>query len=165
PMTMDFNYLDPTATVFETAPDGTLRVMVPDDRCGLRVDALRAFPLSHPEEYIVLRDGTGVEVGLLRNLKDLPPAAATLVRDQLQRRYFLPQVTGIYDISERFGSSVWDLQTDRGRCSVTTRQMNESVFEIDPGRYLITDVEGNRYEVKDLNALDEMSRARFLGKY
>ena len=162
---MDFNYLDPATTIFETAPDGTLRVLVPDDRCGLRVDSHRAFPLSHPEEYIVLRDGAGTEIGLLRNLTDLPPAAATLVREQLQRRYFLPQVTGILDIAERFGSSVWELETDRGRCSVTTRQMNESVFEIDPGRFLITDVEGNRYEVKDLDALDEISRARFLGKY
>jgi hypothetical protein len=162
---MEFNYLDPKTTVFETAPDGTLRILVPDDRCAMRVESLRAFPLSHPEEYIVLRDGSGAEIGLVRNLKELPTAAAPLVREQLQRRYFLPQVTEIYNISERFGSSVWDLQTDRGRCEVTTRQMNESVFEINPGRYLITDVEGNRYEVKDLNALDDVSRARFLGKY
>jgi len=162
---MDFNYLDPTTTIFETAPDGTLRVTVPGDGCGLRVESLRAFPLSHPEEYIVLRDGSGTEIGLIRSLKELPPMAAKLVREQIERRYFLPQVTEIYNIAERFGSSVWDLQTDRGRCEVTTRQMNESVFEIDPGRFLITDVEGNRYEVKDLNALDDVSRARFLGKY
>ncbi|MBV9468697.1 MAG: DUF1854 domain-containing protein, partial [Abitibacteriaceae bacterium] len=124
---MDFNYLDPHSTVFEIGPDGTLRVIVPDDRCGLRVDAFRAFPLSHPEEYIVLRDGNNKEIGALRDVKELPPQAASLVREQLRRRYFLPRVTAIYNITERFGSSVWELETDRGRCTVTTKAMNEAV--------------------------------------
>ena len=50
---MDFNYLDPKATIIEQAPDGALRVTLMDNRCGLQVEAMRAFPLSHPEEYIV----------------------------------------------------------------------------------------------------------------
>ena len=44
------------------------------------------------------------------------------------------------------------------------RQINEAITEISPERYLLTDVEGNRYEVKDLEALDPESRNRFLGK-
>jgi len=158
------DYLDPATTLFETAPDGTLRVSIPD-RCGLRVDAVRAFPLSHPEAHIVLRDGGGKELGILRSLQDVAPATRELLREQLHRRYFLPKITGIGNVSERFGSSVWELQTDRGDCTVTTRQMNEAVFEIEPGRYIITDVEGNRYEIQRLADLDEQSRARFQGKY
>jgi len=162
---MDFNYLNPATTVIEQAPDGTMRVTVPEDRCGLRVEAMRAFPLSHPEEHIVLRDGAGKEVGVLRHLAEVPEPALGLLREQLRRRYFLPRVTAIHDVSERFGSSLWDLETDRGRCTISTRQMNEAVSEVGPGRFLITDVEGNRYEIKDLDALDETSRARFMGKY
>lgn len=161
---MDSDYLDPNTTSFETAPDGTLRVSVAD-RCGLRVEALRAFPLSHPEAHIVLRDGGGKEIGVLRSLQDVQPEIRELLRDQLKRRYFLPRITGIEKVTERFGSSVWDLQTDRGSCTITTRQMNEAVFEIEPGRYIITDVEGNRYEIQSLAELDELSRARFQGKY
>ncbi|MBV9470622.1 MAG: DUF1854 domain-containing protein, partial [Abitibacteriaceae bacterium] len=48
---------------------------------------------------------------------------------------------------------------------VTTKAMNEAVAETASGRYLITDVEGNRYEVQSLESLDRDSRARFLGKY
>ena len=162
---MDFEYLNPETTIFETAPDGTLRVTVPDKRCGLQVEAMRAFPLSHPEEYIVLRDGKNDEIGIVRSLREMPPAAAALLHEQLRRRYFLPRITAIYDIAERFGSSVWELETDRGRCTVTTKAMNEAVSEIEAGRYLITDVEGNRYEVRDLSDLDRDSRARFQGKY
>ena len=161
----DFSYLNPALTVIEQAADGTLRVTVADDRCGLRVEAICAFPLMFPDQYIVLRDGGGKELGVLRSLQDVPEPASTLLREQLQRRYFLPRITQICSIAERFGSSVWDVETDRGRCTVTTRQMNEAVLEIEPRRYLITDVEGNRYEIKDVSALDSDSRARFLGKY
>jgi Domain of unknown function (DUF1854) len=161
---MDFTYLDPRTTSFTEAPDGTLRVVVPGDRCGMQVEAWRAFPLSHPEEHIVLRDGVGHEIGVIRALNEVPEPAVALLRAQLRRRYFLPRVTVIHNVTERFGSSVWELQTDRGPRLVTTRQMNEAVSEVEPGRYIITDVEDNRYEIKDLSALDESSRARFFGK-
>lgn len=161
---MDFNFLDPKTTQFQTAPDGTLRVQVEGDRCGLRVEALRAFPLKHPEEYIVLRDGANKEIGILRSLQEWPADVSTLLREQLRRRYFLPQITGINSVTDRFGSSVWEVETDRGPRSLTTRQFNEAMFEVEPKRYLLTDIEGNRYEIKNLDELDEASRSRFLGK-
>ena len=161
---MEFEYLDLTKTRFETAPDGTLRVTVEDDSCATRVEALRAFPLSHPDEHIVLRDGGGREVGIVQHLRDLPTEARAIIEAQLHRRYFLPQIQAIYAVSERFGSSVWDIETDRGRREVSMGQINEAISEVEPGRYLLTDVEGNRYEVKDLSELDTDSRARFLGK-
>jgi hypothetical protein len=161
---MEFEYLDLKTTLFERAPDGTLRVIIPHSKCAMCVEPLRAFPLSHPEEHIVLRDGKNKEVGIIEKLKDVPEPAQGWLREQLQRRYFLPQILGIHNITERFGSSVWDLETDRGHHIVTTGQMNEAVHEIEPGRYLLTDVEGNRYELKNLLELDAASRARFQGK-
>ena len=162
---MELSYLNLKTTRFEQAPDGTLRVIVADDRCAMQVDVHRAFPLSHPEEHIVLRDGKNQEVGVLESLSVVPEPALSWLRAQLHRRYFLPRVSAIFDITEKFGSSVWELDTDRGRRTVTTGAMNESVHEIEPGRYLLTDVEGNRYEIRDLKELDADSRARFLGKY
>jgi hypothetical protein len=161
---METEYLDPKTTVVETAPDGTLRSIVANDRCGLRIEAMRAFPLSHPRRYIVLRDGAGKEIGIIENLDDLPTAPRQLIDGQLHRRYFLPKVTAINFVMERFGSAQWELETDRGRRSVATGMMNEAVTEIAPGRYLITDVENNRYEIASLSELDADSQARFLGK-
>jgi hypothetical protein len=160
----DFEFLDPNKTRFEKAPDNTLRVEVEGDRCGLRVQVLRALPLKFPEQFIVLRDGAGKQIGVIEDLRKISQPALGWLRDELFRRYFLPQVEHIHDIAERFGTSVWDLETDRGRRTVTTAAMNEAVFEIEPNRYLITDVEGNRYEIKDMSALDASSRARFQGK-
>ena len=162
---MNFDYLDVNKTHFEYAPDGTLRAIIEGEKCALRVEARRAFPLSHEREHISLRDGADKEIGVLRSLDEVPQPAREWIEAQLERRYFLPQVTAIYDIIERFGSSVWDLQTDRGRVTVSTRQMHEAVHEVEPGRFLITDAENNRYEIKAISALDEQSRARFAGKY
>ena len=162
---MNFDYLDIATTHFERAPDGTLRMTVQDQRCALRVEARYAFALSHPGEEIVLRDGADKEVGVLRTLTEVPEPAHTWLREQLARRYFLPQITAIYNIIERFGSSVWDLETDRGRVIASTRQMHEAIHEMGNGRFILTDAEDNRYEIKDIKALDEDSRARFVGKY
>jgi hypothetical protein len=162
---MEFDYLNLNKTHFERSPDSTLRVIIEDDRCGMRVEARRAFPLSHEREHISLRDGADQEIGVLRSLDAVAQPARDWLEEQLERRYFLPQVLAIHGITERFGSSVWDLQTDRGRVTVSTRQMHEAVHEVEPNRFLITDAEGNRYEIRDLNALDEPSRARFAGKY
>jgi hypothetical protein len=161
---MDFPYLDSKAITLEPAPDGTLRVVVPGERCGLRVEAIRAFPLLHPEENIVLRDGGGAELGVIRNLSDLPEAALELVRDQLHRRYFLPRIQRIIKIQERFGMTQWEIETDRGYREVASKPLHEAIFEIEPGRYLITDNESNRYEIPNLSELDAPSRAQFLGK-
>jgi hypothetical protein len=161
---MDFHFLDPEKTLIETAPDGTLRVVVEDDSCGMRVEAYRAFPLSYPEEYIALRDGGGREIGVLRDLREVAPTMRALVEEELRRRYFLPQITAIRNVTERFGSTEWDVETDRGPRRLAMRQINEAITEVSPERYLLTDVEGNRYEVKELSALDPESRARFLGK-
>ena len=149
---------------FEDAPDGTLRVIVEGDRCALQVQALRAFPLKYSEEYISLRDGGDAEIGVVRALSELPESARDTLRTQLRNRYFMPRITAIYGVFERFGSSQWDVETDRGPRQIATGSMNEAVTEIAPGRYLLTDVEKNRYEIPDLNALDESSRARFSGK-
>lgn len=161
---MEFEYLDPAKVRFEVAPDGTLRVIVENDCCAMRVEAMRAFPLSHPSEHIVLRDGGEREFAVVRRLSDLPDEPRALIEAQLRRRYFLPQIKVIHNVTERFGSSIWDVETDRGRREVSMGQINEAISEVEPGRYLLTDVEGNRYEVKNLEDFDPDSRARFLGK-
>jgi hypothetical protein len=157
-------YLDPQTLKVESAPDGTLRAQIEGDRCALRLDVLRAFPISNANENLVLRDGGGKEVGILQNLKDLDAGIRALLEKALADRYFLPKITRINSILERFGSAVWDVDTDRGATSITTKALHEAIYEVTPSRFLLRDTEENRYEIPDVNALDADSRSRFLGK-
>ena len=159
-----FQYINPQKLRLETAPDGTLRAQIEDDRCGLRVEVLRAFPISNAAQNLVLRDGNGKELGVLQNLEGLEISALSLIENALSQRYFLPKILKINSIFERFGSAVWEVETDRGAVSITSKAIHEAIYEITPNRFLLRDTEENRYEIADVSALDETSRSRFLGK-
>jgi hypothetical protein len=128
------------------------------------VEAICAFPLSYPDKQIVLRGAEGRELGIIEDLATLNPQIRQAIEEQLERRYFLPQVTVIHKMTERFGSAIWDLETDRGRIAISTRQLNEAVRELGPKRFLIVDVEGNRYEIRDVTKLPPDSQAHFIGR-
>jgi hypothetical protein len=128
------------------------------------VESICAFPLSYPEKEIVLQGNDKTELGIIEDLATLKPEIRKAILDQLEKRYFLPQVTMIHKMTERFGSAIWDLETDRGRIAISTRQLNEAVRELGPKRFLIVDVEGNRYEIKDLEDLPPESQAHFIGR-
>ncbi|HEX8463321.1 MAG TPA: DUF1854 domain-containing protein [Abditibacterium sp.] len=159
-----FHYLEPRNLHLELAPDGTLRAQITDDRCGLRVEVLRAFPISNAAQNLVLRDGGGKELGVLQDLTGLDAQAQNLIESALASRYFLPKILKINSIFERFGSAVWQVETDRGPVSITSKAMHEAIYEITPNRFLLRDTEENRYEIADVGALDEASQKRFLGK-
>lgn len=160
---MQFDYLDPKNTRLEAAGDGTVRALLPHC-CAFEVQVLHAFPLSHERRYIALRDGKGNDLGMIESLDELDAESRALAETELRRRYFLPKITAIVAATERFGSSQWEVETDRGPRTLSTGVVNEAIVEVEPGRYLITDTEGNRFEIPKLAALDEGSRARFLGK-
>ena len=159
------DFLDPARLHLETAPDGTLRAVIEGERCGRNVKVLRAFPLSSPDEHIVLRDGAGQELGLIESLRALPEPVRALVQDALNRHYFLPRITKINALSERFGAAVWDVETDRGPIIINTQSIIDSLTEVGKGRYLLRDTNDNRYEIRNVEEMDEDSRLRFAGKF
>lgn len=156
-------FLDPQRLRFWRTAGGILRVTLEDELTCLKVSVARAFPLSHPEEYISLRDGAGKELGLLRRLKDLPRDARALVEEELWRRYFQPQIEAILSLTERFGVATWKVRTNRGEHEFFTRNVRDSVAELGPQHYMVTDVDGNRYEIPDLTKLDPRSASLLLG--
>ncbi len=157
-------YLDPQNLHIEKASDGTLRATIEGDRCGMRVEILRAFPISGGEKDLVLRDGGGKELGILADLQSVEATQRQLLQSSLADRYFLPKITKINSIFERFGSAIWDVETDRGATEITTKALHEAIYEVTPTRFMLRDTEENRYEIPDLNALDESSRHKFSGK-
>ena len=154
-------FLDPGKLRFFKV-GATLRMTIEDEACWLKVSVLRAFPLSVPAGYFSVRDGGGKEVGMLTDLEALVPASRALVEAELERRYLVSVIHHVLSVKERFGTVDWDVETNRGRCKFTTRDLRENVLRPMPGHYLITDVEGNLLEVPDLNALDSRSRSLLL---
>jgi hypothetical protein len=154
-------FLDPAKVRFSKA-GATLRMTLKDEACWLKVSILRAFPLSMPTRYFSVRDDSGKEIGMLVDFTALDAESRTLVEAELERRYLVSIVHRVLSVKERFGTVDWEVETHRGHCRFTTRDLRENVLRSGPGHFLLTDVENNRYEVLDLNRLDPQSQASLL---
>jgi hypothetical protein len=137
----------------------TLRLEIADEACWLRVVVLRAFPLTQPTRYFSVRDGAGNEIGVLASLDDLDAASRDLLEAEIERRYMVSTIHRVVSVKERFGTVDWEVETHRGRRRFTTRDLREHVLRPSPNHCLITDVEENRFEIPDIEALDAASQA------
>lgn len=123
----------------------------------------RAFPLTNPQNYIVFLKENNKQIGMVEDVNDLDEESRKNILEELDVVFFIPQIKRIIWVKERFGSSRWKVETDRGIKEFATRSLHESVKELEDGHIVITDTEGLQYEIKDINSLPRKSRA-ILGK-
>lgn len=161
-------YLDPhQVKVYRNQElGGRICATIADEVTLLEPRFLRAHPLSDPDRYIALREtdpGWGKEHGLLRNWQRLDPESRALVQAELDRRYLHPVLLSISWVKDYGGVAVAEIETDRGTREVTLRDIRDNVIYLPGGRVLITDAEGNRYDLPDSAKLDPRS-AQLLAK-
>ena len=120
-----------------------------------RVAIHRCFPHSDPTHYISVREveNDGKEIGLIEDLSLLPKEVQEMLNEQMELRYFSPKILKIHDIKAEYGYSYWDVTTDRGRCRFTARMGGGSVYSIGKDRYLVNDLDGNRFEIPNITLL------------
>jgi hypothetical protein len=118
-----------------------------------------AFPLSLPLRYVSVRNADNNEIGMIKDGRELDAVNQHIVMEVLKRRYLMPVIERVVHVKERFGTLDWEVMTDRGPRAFTTRDLRENVVHPAPGRTLLTDVDGNRYDVRDIYALDRASQA------
>jgi len=145
--------LDPTRLRFRHRPGGNLQLEVQDDCCYLSVRATRCFPFSDPRHYIAIIYGKNEEVGALKGLRKLDAESRRLVEEDLERRYFIPVITRVVAAREESGVSYWEVETSRGPREFVVRGMRDSLTELEEHRMLLTDVDGNRFEIPDYTQL------------
>jgi len=158
--THDLQVLDP-ASVRLFYHGGILRLAQPD-RSWRAARVYRAFPLTDPAHYYGLTDGAGRELGIVVDPALLDEESRRAAETELEQRYFVPVVQRITDIREDYGATIVDAETDRGRKRYVIRSIRDNVVELPGGRLLVTDVDGNRFEIADLHALDARSQNVFL---
>lgn len=136
---------------------GVTRLTWENERSWIKVVVTRAFPVSDPDHYIGFLDGNGKDIGLVVDPALLDPESRQTLEEELEKRYFVPVVERVIKVKEEFGAVYWTLETDRGRKEIVVRNVRDNLQELSATRVLITDVEGNRYEFPDVNALDNRS--------
>jgi len=122
---------------------------------------VRAFPLTSPDEFISVSDEDGKEIGIIRRLRDLDASSRAIVQEELEKAYFMPKIKRILKVKELYGGMTdFSVETDRGYREFECHGRS-AVRWVGASRVVITDVDGNKYEIPDLKELDPRSRSLF----
>lgn len=126
-----------------------------------RITIMRLLPFRYEEEYLSVRTqhgeraGKDKEIGLLRSISELSETQREIVRDELRRRYFMPEVLKVLDVTEEYGHSTWTVETDAGRREFTVNDMAANLLHLGGNRVILTDLFGCRYLFKDITKMGE----------
>jgi hypothetical protein len=147
-------FLDRSNASFRLTEGGMLAV----EHDGKKHEAVyvhSSFPHSNRVSYLSIRTIENKEIGIVRQLEDFDEATAKLLVQQLQVRYFAPQINKLLKVKEEFGYSYWEAETDSGIVKFTVRGGVGQIKLVTPVRLLITDVDGNRFIIPDYTALSD----------
>ncbi len=150
-------FLDPTAIRLERREDQPPVLSIAGD-LFFNVKIRQAFPLSHESRFITFFDQDDEYLGIVSDPSSCDEDTGRIIRDEIEWRYFRPRISRIVEMESRGGTSLFSVETDRGAVKIPMRDLREGMMELSPGRILITDENGNRYEIPDLDQMDRRSR-------
>lgn len=117
----------------------------------------RLFPMTGENMYITLLNGEGKEEAIIRNLNTLMPESRKVIENALSEFYFMPKISKINEITDKFGILSLDVDTDKGRVKFDIKNRHYDIKQIYGSRILIRDRNDNRYEIEDSSKLDKRS--------
>ena len=145
-------FLNPSEIKFHISDGDLLMLSLRGEDVG-RVATIRMFPFQFDEEYICvrrenfLRTDKEKEIGIIRDLADLEKSQADIIRKELEKRYFIPSITEVFDVKDEIGHTFWKVKTTAGEREFTVTDMNINVKTLPDGKIMLTDVYGNRYYI------------------
>ena len=157
-------------TKFKRSPSGlvSLELTRPDGKIEEfeRIVAIRCFPVTNPQEFVSVREpdskkkGRGKEIGMIRRMADMPKETQELLNEELDRRYFTPEILRITGMKEKFGYSYWDVDTTAGRVTFVLNNPFSNIRVLEDNSVFINDIDGNCFKIPDVAKLDAQSLRR-----
>ena len=158
---LELRYLTKENAKFERTPGGFVKLTYKDTTYD-RVGVYRTFPVTLPDEFISIREANekAREIGVIEKLSALDPEQAKMLKEQLDLRYFTPEITKIFDIKTEYGYGYFHVMTTYGECRFTIHNGGSSVVSLTDTRIVINDLDGNRFEVPDIMKLTVAERKK-----
>jgi hypothetical protein len=139
-------------------PKDRLRLTVGEEKSYHTVKPVWASPLTYPNQYLSLLDGKGDEIAMVPDPKSLSKESLEAVQEELRRRYLTASVHHIKYAKVEYGATYWTAVTDRGERDFVTQSLQENAIWLSKHHLLLVDVDGNRFEIPDVTALDAHSQ-------
>lgn len=152
------DHVDPETIRLFREPPWLLRLTIGDDRSYLKVRVVCAAPLSQPDRYICLLDEKNEVICTVEDPIVLDTTSQQIIQEELNQRYMTAIIKRVDSLKSEFGVSYWEVETDRGNREFVVRNVSENAQWITDRRLLLVDVDGNRFEIANLEVLDKKSR-------
>lgn len=162
--------MTPENTVFRRSPSGLVSLTLTNPNGKVeefeRVVAVRCFPVTNPDEFVSIREpdskkkGRGKEIGMIRRMSDMPKETQALLNEELERRYFTPEIKKITAMKEKFGYSYWDVETTAGKVTFVLNNPFHNIRVLEDESVFINDIDGNCFKIPDIGKLDAQSLRR-----
>jgi hypothetical protein len=123
-----------------------------------------AFPVAYPNGFISIVQTAGdqdMEVGVIRDLSEFPESDAALVRQALNRRYFVHTITRLRSIEMKYNMLFLEVSTDKGDLSFFMRWAQDRAVDFGQNGKVLIDVDDNRYLLPDLDQMSLRERTDF----
>lgn len=128
-----------------------------------RVIILRSFPITNPNEFLSVREpdskkqGRGKEIGMIRRMSDFDDETQRIFLEELDRRYFTPEIKKINSVKDKFGYLYFDVVTSAGNVTFVLNNPYNNVRVLEDQRILVSDIDGNIFIIPDPTKLDPSS--------
>jgi len=154
----DLRILDPASVTIYRPDSGFPNLVLKEEACYPRIRAVRCFPLSGRFIYVSLRDWDNREIGVIENLTFLDENSARIVREELDKRYFLSEIKDIHSIRNQYGFIIFDVYTNRGRRVFNVRDRHRNIVHLGRSRVLVIDTDGCQYDIPNCRRLSHHSQ-------
>ena len=132
-------------------------LQLPDGTRHVPVTALRAYPVSAPDEGVALMDADGHEIVWIDELAQLDAPLRAKLLQALTEREFLPEILQLTEVSSFATPSTWSVVTDRGVTQFLLKG-EEDIRRLTGTVLLINDANGVQFMIRDLAGMDKHSR-------
>ena len=151
-------YIDKYTGRLERTDMYLVRLIKKDGTVVDNLEPRRLFPFSNHNMYITLLDTDEREVGFVRDLEELDESSVKVLEECFAEYYMIPHILRVVHVEDKFGTLKWTVDTDHGRITFGIRNRHSDIKKLYPtNRVIIRDSNDNRYEIKDINALDAHS--------
>lgn len=99
-----------------------------------------------------------IEIGVIKDLKEMNDEQRQLCTEYLNFRYYIPIITKIYSIKDnRMGYLFVDAETTAGHKKIAVNDWWTNFRINTSGILTVTDSDGNKYQIPDLDKIDRKS--------
>jgi hypothetical protein len=159
----DLDFLKPEEVKLEINEFGRLVLKV-NDKEFENFKVLKLFPLSKSNQFIAFYDKDESEIGILKNFRKLDGDSLEFLEFELEKSYFMPEITRIDIIERRDSNWRWRVNTNKGPREFRVDSRVQDIRKLSNGQIIIKDADGNKFYVPDLKRLDSKSFSMLVGQ-